>query len=236
MVTSTAALPDVPTMLPEAVLWDMDGTLVASEPYWMEAERRLVESYGLAWSDEDALAMVGLPLIAGGEIMAAHGVPLAPEEIVARLVTEVAEHLSREVPWQPGARELLAALDEAGVPCALVTMSYRVIAEQILDSAPGGFAAIVCGDDVTHGKPHPEPFLRAAAQLGVDARRCVAIEDSLPGISAALASGARTVGVQVMVPVPAVPELSRVASLTDLSLADLGAVSAGRTIDRLSAR
>lgn len=232
--------PSVPTSpesdrLPAAVLWDMDGTLVASEPYWMAAEREIVESYGLTWTHEDALAIVGLPLIVGGEVIAAHGVPLAPHEIVDRLVGTVADRLAREVPWQPGALRLLTELHEAGVPCALVTMSYRVLAEQIVSAVPGGgFAAMVCGDDVTHGKPHPEPYLNAAALLGVAPERCVAIEDSLPGLSSALDSGARTIGVEVMVPIPSVPLLSRVSSLEELSLADLASVGSGRVLDFLA--
>ena len=225
---------DPQPVLPAAVLWDMDGTLVASEPYWMEAERALVESYGLTWTHEDALTMVGMPLVAAGEVMAAHGVPLPAQEIANRLVAVVAEHLEREVPWQPGALRLLTELHEAGVPSALVTMSYRVLAEKIVEAVPGGgFATMVCGDDVTHGKPHPEPYLTAAQRLGVDPRRCVAVEDSLPGLSSALDAGARTIGVEVMVPIPAVPKLSRVASLDDLTLDDLARVASGHVVDLL---
>ena len=220
--------------LPAAVLWDMDGTLVASEPYWMHAERELVESYGLTWTEQDALAMIGMPLVAAGEVMAAHGVPLPAQEIADRLVAVVAGRLEHEVPWQPGALRLLTELHEAGVPCALVTMSYRVLAEKIVHAVPGGgFTTMVCGDDVTHGKPHPEPFLTAAERLGVDASRCVAVEDSLPGISSALDAGARTIAVEVMVPIPSVPNLSRVSSLDDLSLADLGRVASGEVLDLL---
>jgi len=214
----------------------MDGTLIASEPFWMDAERRLVESYGLTWTEQDAVGMVGLPLLAAGEVIAAHGVPLPAQEIADRLVLEVAQRLEHEVPWQPGALELLAGLAEAGVPSALVTMSYRVLAEKILAQAPGGFAAVVCGDDVTHGKPHPEPFLTAAAQLGVDVTRCVAVEDSLPGVAAARASGARTIAVEVMVRIPPAPGLSRVASLADVGLADLAAVARGEVLDHLAQR
>lgn len=221
--------------LPAAVLWDMDGTLIASEPYWMAAERRLVEEHGLTWTEEDAVQMVGMPLPAAAGVLAAHGVRLPTEEIVDRLVAEVGDRLAAEVPWQPGALRLLTELAEAGVPSALVTMSYRVLAERVVDHAPGGFAAVVCGDEVRRGKPDPEPFLTAAAKLDVDVARTVAIEDSLPGISAALASGARTIGVEVIVPIPAAPGLSRVGSLEELTLEDLAAIGAGKTIDLLDA-
>src|SRR5690606_41461299 len=128
----------------------MDGTLIASEPFWMDAERRLVESYGLTWTEQDAVGMVGLPLLAAGEVIAAHGVPLPAQEIADRLVLEVAQRLAVEVPWQPGALELLAALAEAGVPSALATMSYRVPAAKSLAQAPRGFAAAACADGGSH--------------------------------------------------------------------------------------
>src|SRR5690606_12389082 len=111
-------------------------------------------------------------------------------------------------------RELLVALREAAVPCALVTMSYRQLAEPVVALAPeGAFQALVCGDDVERGKPHPEPYLRAADLLGVDVERCVAIEDSPTGIASARAAGAATLGVEAVVPVEAEPGLSRTPSL-----------------------
>ncbi len=219
---------------PAAVLWDLDGTLVNTEPYWMTAETELVAEHGLTWTYQDGLNLVGRPLLESARLIAAHGVPLAPEEIVARLVARLVEHLRDAVPWQPGARELLAALRDAQIPCALVTMSYRVLAEAIVEaSPPGTFQVVVCGDEVTHGKPHPEPYLRAAEQLGVDIAACVAVEDSRPGIASALASGARTVGVQVVVPVVPAPGLSRVASLEQLDVDRVRAIAGGRTLDLL---
>lgn len=220
--------------LPQAVLWDLDGTLVNSEPYWMAAETELVAAHGGSWSYEDGLALVGRPLLESARIIAERGpVPLPAATIVDHLVAGVAARLAAAVPWQPGARELLADLRAAGVPCAMVTMSYRVLAEAVTAGAPGLFDVLVCGDEVTHGKPHPEPYLRAAQALGVDVARCVAVEDSRPGIASALASGARTVGVEVVVPVEPAPGLSRVASLTQLDLDALRAVVAGEVIDRL---
>jgi HAD superfamily hydrolase (TIGR01509 family) len=222
--------------LPDAVLWDLDGTLVNSEPYWMAAETELVAEHGGTWTYEDGVALVGLPLLTAARILADHGVPLAPEEIVEHLVGQVADRLRDAVPWQPGALEILAALADAGVPCALVTMSYRVLADAVTAAAPAGlFRVVVCGDEVTHGKPHPEPYLRAAELLGVDVTRCVAVEDSRPGIASALASGARTVGVEVVVPVEPAPGLSRVASLEQLGVDSLRAVVAGQVLDLLPA-
>lgn len=214
----------------------MDGTLVDTEPYWMAAERELVGSFGLTWTADDAARMIGLPLLAAAEVLQDHGVDLAAEAIVDRMLGQVVDRVRAAVPWQPGARDLLAALAAAGVPSALVTMSYRALSDAVLAAAPGAFATVVPGDEVTHGKPHPEPYLTAAARLGVDPAACVALEDSPPGIASALASGARTIGVQHIVPVPPRPGLSRVDSLERLDLAVLARIHAGETVDLVGAR
>ena len=221
--------------LPAAVLWDMDGTLINTEPYWIAAETELVEAHGGTWSHEQGLAMVGRPLPVSAEILRANGVDLPADEIVDFLVGRVVDELTRHVPWQPGALELLTALADADVPCALVTMSYRRLAEPFVAAAPeGAFRTLVVGDEVTHGKPHPEAYLTAAGRLGVDPSVCVAIEDSPSGIGSALAAGARTIGVEVMLPVDPAPGLSRVASLADLDVADLARVSRGDVLDLLA--
>ncbi|GAA2727962.1 HAD family hydrolase [Cellulomonas aerilata] len=233
--TPTAG-PSAPAVaLPPAVLWDMDGTLLDTEPYWMAAETELVEAHGGTWSHEAGLALVGQPLEVSAQLLRDAGVDLPVSEIVDFLVDRVVAEVAREVPWQPGARELLTALAEADVPCALVTMSYRRLAEPFAAAAPAGvFRTIVAGDEVTHGKPHPEAYLTAAARLGVDPSRCVAVEDSPTGIGSALAAGARTIGVEVMVPLDPAPGLSRVSSLVDLDLADLARVADGDVLDLIA--
>lgn len=228
-----AAAPD---RLPAAVLWDMDGTLVDTEPAWMQAEADLVTEHGLTWTAADAARMIGMPLLGAAEVLIAHGVDAPAEAIVERLLGQVVAHVHAEVPWQPGALELLTALQAAGVPCALVTMSYRALTDAVLASAPAGaFTAVVPGDEVTHGKPHPEPYLTAAARLGVDVRACVALEDSPPGIGSALASGARTIGIKHIVDVEPRPGLSRISSLEQVDLGFLCRVVGGETLDLLAA-
>ncbi|WP_255491848.1 MULTISPECIES: HAD family phosphatase [unclassified Actinotalea] len=221
--------------LPAAVLWDMDGTLVDTEPAWLAAEIALVEESGGTWTEADSLQMIGLPLMSAAAVLQRHGVDLGAEAIVARLLGAVVESVGRELPWQPGARELLVGLAEAGVPCALVTMSYRALADAVLAQGPAGvFSVVVTGDEVTRGKPHPEPYLRAAELLGVDITACVAVEDSPPGIASALASGARTLGVQHIAPVEARPGLSRTDSLARFTVADLRALARGEVVDHLA--
>ncbi|MGO4782296.1 HAD family hydrolase [Cryobacterium sp. W22_MBD10_FK3] len=208
---------------PAAVLWDMDGTLVDTEPYWMRAEHELVESFGGVWTHTDAMLLVGSGLLGSAAILQNRGVNLSAEAIVDRLTTRVQEQLaSAGVPWRPGAHELLTELHGAGVPMALVTMSEQRMARQI--SAIVGFDAfttIISGDMVQQSKPHPEAYLTAAGTLGVDPVHCVAIEDSLPGVAAAVASGAVVIAVPHMVPLEASEHYTLVQSLTGSSLATL---------------
>ncbi|GGB95903.1 HAD family hydrolase [Cellulomonas carbonis] len=228
--TPAPVVPD----LPAAVLWDMDGTLVDTEPAWIAAETALVQEFGGTWTTEDALRLVGLPLEHSAALLAEAGVTLPTGEIVERLIDGVVASVRSHTVWQPGARRLLEDLRDAGVPCALVTMSYRRFAEEAMRTAPEGVLTVmVTGDEVSRGKPDPEPYLRAAEVLGVDVTRCVAIEDSRPGIASALASGARTLGVQHLVPVEPRDGLSRVASLEDVDLAALARIGAGEVLDRM---
>jgi HAD superfamily hydrolase (TIGR01509 family) len=185
------------------VLFDMDGTLVDTEPYWIEAEYALVAEHGGSWSLEHALNLVGNDLLLSGEYIREHGgVDLDPAEIVDRLLDGVIARILKSVPWRPGAVELLADLNATGVPCALVTMSYEKFVAPVLAAMPeGSFATVVTGDAVTVGKPHPEPYLTAAALLGVDPQDCLAIEDSNTGAKSAEAAGCTVLVVPNHVPV-----------------------------------
>lgn len=219
--------------LPAAVLWDMDGTLLDSEPYWMAAQEELAVQHGASWTHEQALAMVGTPLLTGAEIFQrATGVPGAREEIVEWFLENVIDQLRRlGAPWRPGALALLESLRDAGVPCVLVTMSYENLARAVVEQVPGLFDGVISGDMVARGKPHPEAYLTAAERLGVEITACVAIEDSVPGVASALASGARSIAVPLHVPIEARPGLSRVRTLEDVDLAVLRRILAGEDLD-----
>jgi HAD superfamily hydrolase (TIGR01509 family) len=188
---------------PAAVLWDMDGTLVDTEPYWIATEFALAEEYGGSWSQEHALHLVGNDLLESGRYIQQHmPLPLEPAEIVERLLDGVVAQVERAVPWRPGARELLAELTRDGMPCALVTMSYeRFVAPILAQLPPGSFQVVVTGDQVSRGKPDPEPYLSAARQLGVDPAHCVAIEDSETGCRSAESAGCTVLAVPHHVPV-----------------------------------
>ncbi len=187
----------------DAVLWDMDGTLVDTEPYWIESEFELVEKHGGKWSTEHALNLVGNDLIESGRYIREHGgIDLEPADIVEELLDRVVARVERRVPWRPGAVELLADLRANGVRCALVTMSYRRFVAPILAGLPEGtFEVIVTGDAVTQGKPHPEPYQKAAALLGVDPAGTLAIEDSNTGARSAESAGCTVLVVPNHVPV-----------------------------------
>ena len=215
--------------LPAAVLWDMDGTLVDTEPDWICCERELVAAHGGTWTTEDSLALVGLDLLtAATYIRERGGVPMTAEQIVDWMVDWMVERLRRTVTWQPGAPELLRMLDDAGVPCALVTMSYRRLAESVVSRLPtGSFGAVVTGDEVERGKPHPEPYLTAAALLGVESSECVVLEDTSTGAAAGLAAGCRVFVVPHVVDVDPALDVTVLPSLAGVRPGDLAAPAPG---------
>jgi HAD superfamily hydrolase (TIGR01509 family) len=217
-VTQSAGIPGI-----AAVLWDMDGTLVDTEPDWIAAEFELVEEHGGTWTHEDAMQLVGNDLLDSGRYIAEHaGIELQPAEIVEELLTRVMARLSATVPWRPGALELLTDLRERGVRCGLVTMSYRRFVTPILETLPAGtFEVIVTGDSVSQGKPHPEPYLKAAALLGVDPGGAVAIEDSNTGARSAEAAGCTVLVVENHVPVLTGERRVFAESLAGMSAEDL---------------
>lgn len=211
---------------PKAVLWDMDGTLVDTEPYWIATEYEMAEKYGGTWSDEHALNLVGNALLESGVYIRVHmGIDLTPQEIVDELLDGVVERVRESVPWRPGARELLADLVANDVPCALVTMSWQRFVEPILEQLPPDtFASIVTGDRVEFGKPHPEPYLTAAAELGVEPSECVAIEDSNTGAKSGEAAGCLVLCVPNHVPILEGERRVFRDSLVGMSTADLAAL------------
>ena len=209
---------------PAAVLWDMDGTIVDTEPYWIECEYELVAEFGGEWDQEKAHSLVGNDLrVSAAIIRDRGGVDLPIDDIVNRLLDGVIERVRRRVPWRPGARETLAALRKAGIPCALVTMSWTRFADAVVAALPpGSFDVVITGDEVTHGKPHPEPYRLAAARLGVRPKDCVAIEDSPTGVRSAVAAGCRTFAVPNVVDIPAGRGYTVVNSLNELDGSQLG--------------
>lgn len=182
---------------PAAVLWDMDGTLIDSEPLWLDVEVAMLSRYEIELTDEVRDQLIGSGLRAAAQLFQGLGVAMSVDEILDEWTRGVIAGLHELGPaWRPGALELLADLRAQGVPSALVTMSVRPIADAVLQLLPeGSFVAVVAGDEVANEKPHPEPYHLGAAAVGVPIEACVALEDSLPGVTSARASGAVAIGI-----------------------------------------
>lgn len=211
---------------PQAVLWDLDGTIIDSELYWLLSEQRMVEEFGGTWSEADGMALVGSGLTFAATEMQRHGVTLPVDVIVQRMVDEVDAMIAEQIPWREGARELLDSIHAAGIPQVIVTMSYRSTAHFIAN-AVGIFAAVVSGEDVANPKPHPEPYLKGAAAVGADPRLCVALEDSIPGNASAVAAGVVTIAVPLHIAIPDSPEYTTWHTIVGRDVSDIREVFSG---------
>ena len=210
---------------PQALLWDMDGTIVDTEPYWIVAEQELAALFDAKWTHEDGIAVVGQGLPYTATRMQERGVELDLHDIIEGLTTRVLEQLDQGVPWRPGALELLTQAQDVGYPQALVTMSIRRMALKIAELIPGQpFEYVVSGSDVTHSKPDPEAYVTASVMLGVAVENCVAFEDSPSGCTSAYTAGAFTVGIPHLVSLDSAP--------THVVLSTLSGVTVG-TIEEL---
>jgi HAD superfamily hydrolase (TIGR01509 family) len=211
-----------------AVLFDMDGLLVDTEPLWLETETAVMARLGAPWTPEDQQALLGGSMERTVGYLLAKATRPAPPETVARWMLDGMLERVRagRVVARPGARELAAEVAVAGLPYALVTSSQRAFAEAVLDATGMRFPVTVCGEDVTATKPDPEPYLLAVKLLDVDAARCVVLEDSPNGVASATAAGCRVVAVPSLVPIPPAPGRVVAASLADVRLASLRAIAA----------
>ena len=216
-----------------AVLFDMDGLLVDSEPLWFEAECAVMATMGGSWARADQLELTGGSLEHSVGYMRARALRPAEPALVGRwlLDTMAALIAERGVPLMPGAAELLAEVAAAGIPMALVTSAQRQIMDAVVTRAGLAFGTTVCAEDVSRGKPGPEPYLRAAALLRQPPAGCAALEDSPRGITAAEAAGCPVIAVP-SVPLPvalgtAQPGRAIVGSLQEVDLAGIRQLVAG---------
>jgi HAD superfamily hydrolase (TIGR01509 family) len=214
-----------------AVLFDMDGLLVDSEPLWLEAETAVMASLGAAWSKADQAQLLGGSLDRTVRYLLAKATrPAPPEQVAEWLMSGVADLVrAKGVSVQPGARELLAEVEAAGLPHALVTGSQRRFADVVLASTGMRFDVLVCGDDVSATKPDPEPYLLAAKLLEVDPGRCFALEDSPNGVTSAQAAGCSVFAVPSLIPIEPAPGRTVVRSLLELTAGPDGVSLRGDT-------
>ena len=216
-------MPHRPTTL-RGALFDMDGLLIDSEPVWTIAEIELAERYGGVWDDDIKAQCIGTAMpVSVPRMLRYFGLAdPAPEQVADaynfltdRMVTLFAD---AAVP-RPGALELVDALRDLGIPTALVSSSYRVLVDAALKSiGVERFDCTIAGDEVAHRKPHPEPYLSAAAALGVLPGDCVVFEDAPSGIASAEAAGCLAIGIPGHAPLTATADRPLFDSLADIDL------------------
>jgi HAD superfamily hydrolase (TIGR01509 family) len=206
-----------------AVLFDMDGLLVDTEPLWFETETEVMARLGVQWTAQDQEALLGGSMEGSVAYMLAKATrPASPHDVERWLSQGMLDRVrDGRVEIRPGARELLTAVAAAGLPHALVTSSLRPFAEAVLAGTGFRFPVTVCGNDVPTSKPDPAPYVLAAKLLEVAPARCVALEDSPNGVASATAAGCAVVAVPSFVDIPPAPGRLVVASLLDVSVATL---------------
>ncbi|MFJ4222869.1 HAD family hydrolase [Microbacterium sp. NPDC089695] len=177
------------------VLSDMDGTLLDTENTWLRVVERFVDDHDGADAAGLAAASEGLDLDRAAALLRTRlGLDDTHEAVAHDLDRRALAAYAESVTWRPGAPELLRALVDAEVPLALVTSSPRHWVERFTRSVDlSAFRVSVTADDTTRTKPAPDPYLDGAAALGLDAGRCVVLEDSLVGAWSAVSAGCATV-------------------------------------------
>jgi HAD superfamily hydrolase (TIGR01509 family) len=211
-----------------AVLFDMDGLLVDTEPLWFETETEVMARLGAPWSVEDQEQLLGGSMERTvGYLLAKATRPASPAEIARWMMEGMLKRAAEgRIVVRPGARELIAAVAAAGVPYALVTSSEREFADAVLVGTGFRFPVTVTSDDVARTKPDPEPYRLAAKLLDADPSSCVALEDSPNGVASATAAGCRVIAVPSLLPIPPAPGRLVVSSLLEVTLETLRALAA----------
>ncbi|MCC5034176.1 MULTISPECIES: HAD family hydrolase [Streptomyces] len=204
----------------QAVLLDMDGTLVETEGFWWDAEVEVFAELGHILHDHHREVVVGGPMSrSAGYLIEVTGADITVPELSVLLNDRFEEMMGRGVPLMPGAARLLAELAAHRVPTALVSASHRRVIDRVLESVGAGhFDLTLAGDELERTKPHPDPYLMAAAKLGADPARCAVIEDTPTGVASAEAAGCPVVAVPSVVPIEPAPRRPVVSSLEEVDL------------------
>jgi HAD superfamily hydrolase (TIGR01509 family) len=180
---------------PDALIFDMDGLMVDSEPLWQRVEHQIAAQHGASWSDELALQCVGTGLPNTARVMIEElGLPLGIDE-GARLLVETFSARVHELELKPGMLELLEASN--GLKRAVASSSSRSLIDRVLEhfELVPRFDVVMSGESVPRSKPAPDLFLAVAERLGVAPARCVVLEDSLAGVQGARAAGIAVIGI-----------------------------------------
>jgi HAD superfamily hydrolase (TIGR01509 family) len=207
----------------QAVLFDMDGLLLDSEPLWTVAEVELATALGGRWDDVIKADVVGTRLdVSVPMILRYYAVTPTARAVAdaqAFLLERMAELYAAELPLHEGADRLLTELRTRGVPTALVSSSYRILVDAATRALDGHrFDVAIAGDEVTRGKPDPEPYLTACAALGVEPTASVVLEDAMSGVLSAEAAGCAVVAVPFVAPIDPAPRRWVVDSLAGIDV------------------
>jgi HAD superfamily hydrolase (TIGR01509 family) len=206
----------------KAVVFDMDGVLVDSEPVWERVRRSFVAAHGGRWAPDAQDRLMGMSTAEWSAYLSADlGVGVAPVAVAEMVVSAMAAAYRENLPLLPGAADAVREL--AGRwPLGVASSSPRSLIEAVLTAAglQSAFTAVVSSEEVARGKPAPDVYLAAAERLGFPGTACVAIEDSSNGLRAAAAAGFTVIAVPRPEYPPAPGALER-ASLTVYSLTDL---------------
>lgn len=205
---------------PVAVLFDMDGLLIDSEPLWTIAEVELMAALGGEWDPSLKPLFVGRHIDSSAALfLELTGSDRSQDSVVEFLVSRVSALFRAELPLMPGAAALLAELGRRGVPIAVVSSSPRVLVDAALeDLGADRFGVTIAGDEVSAAKPDPEAYLKAAAELGVEPGRCIVVEDSATGVAAGEAAGCVVLAVPSVAAIEGQPGRHVVASLQGLDV------------------
>ncbi|MXX79529.1 MAG: HAD family phosphatase [Chloroflexi bacterium] len=179
-----------------AVIFDMDGVLLDSEPLHYEAVRIILAEQGVDFPLEDYFRYLGTTLTSTwDDLCERYPITMPFAQFEARYNDDVLAHYRAGAPLIRGAQELVEQLRDAGVPIAVASSSHRMWVDAALKGAglSDCFDQTTAGDEVSMGKPSPEIYLKAAEKLGVDPARCIAIEDAPAGVESASAAGMKVV-------------------------------------------
>lgn len=206
-----------------AILFDMDGTLIDSEPLWLETEIEVMAEVGCHWDEQDQINCLGGPAERTERYMQERSQNIKPYGyFINRLHEVMRTKINNELDLIPNALSLLKGCKDAGIKTALVTASSRDLMTIVLKRfPPGTFDVVVSRDDVEKSKPDPAPYLLAAKQLSVDILKCLVLEDSLTGVQSGLSSGAKVIGIPHLVQMSEHPNLRVISSLDEITLSDI---------------
>ena len=207
----------------EAVFFDMDGLMVDSEPEWFLSEIEVTKPFGYTWLESDQIACLGGPLSKVGQYMFDKcGQEQSPEFFTQTLIDTQVARMRGNTPTMPGAVKLVRELQSHGVKTALVSASPRNIVDAVLDNLGHDlFPFSISSDDVVKTKPDPEAYLKAADMSESNISNCLVFEDSITGMSAAIASGAYLIAVPHLVSIEESPRVRVIRSLEQLSFSKL---------------